>query len=142
MSSERDNIYESEKTYGDGFGAGYAQAIADADAQLRQLGDDRTIRECRQLILALVNVPYAKEEVCPRPDWTKYRVPAVRDYPTPQTKARAALAQHRLGKNPDRIWLAPACNIDERTWCEHDPGCCDECGEPSVEYRLVEKPQS
>ena len=55
---------------------------------------------------------------------------------------RAALAQHRLAKNPDRIWLAPACNIDERTWCEHDPGCCDECGEPSVEYRLVEKPHS
>ena len=48
---------------------------------------------------------------------------------------------HRLAKNPDRIWLAPACNVDERTWCEHDPGCCDECGEPSVEYRLVEKPR-
>lgn len=39
-----------------------------------------------------------------------------------------------LAPNPKRIWLAPRCMIDERTWCEDDIGCCDECGEPTVEY--------
>jgi hypothetical protein len=48
----------------------------------------------------------------------------------------------KLAENPKRIWLAPACNVDERTWCEDDMGGCDECGEPTVEYiraDLVEK---
>ncbi len=48
----------------------------------------------------------------------------------------------KLAASPKRIWLAPACNIDERVWCEDDIGCCDECGEPTVEYvraDLVEK---
>lgn len=39
-----------------------------------------------------------------------------------------------LAENPKRIWLAPRCMIDERTWCEDDIGACDECGEPTVEY--------
>lgn len=40
----------------------------------------------------------------------------------------------KLASNPKRIYLAPACNVDERCWCEDDTGCCDECGEPTVEY--------
>lgn len=40
----------------------------------------------------------------------------------------------KLADNPKRIWLAPRCMLDERTWCEDDIGCCDECGEPTVEY--------
>jgi hypothetical protein len=74
-------VYESEKTYGDGFGAGYAQAIGDADAALKSRGDDFAIRHCRQSVLALVAVQFDPDHAAPRPDWTHYRVPAVRDYP-------------------------------------------------------------
>src|SRR5580704_11165260 len=38
----------------------------------------------------------------------------------------------KLPESPRRIWLAPACQIDERPWCEDDLGCCDECGENCV----------
>lgn len=38
-----------------------------------------------------------------------------------------------LHENHERIWLSPRCE-EERTWCEDDIGCCDECGEPTVEY--------
>ena len=78
------DVYAREKTYGDGFGAGYAQAIADADAVLRKTADDFATRRHRQAVLALVGVPFEPEHAMPRPDWTKYRVPAVRDYPKPQ----------------------------------------------------------
>jgi hypothetical protein len=71
-------------TYDEGFGAGYAQAIGDADTALQKQGDDRTIRHCRQAVLALVEVPFEPDHVMPHPDWAKYRVPAVRDYPKPQ----------------------------------------------------------
>ena len=43
-----------------------------------------------------------------------------------------------VAKNHKSIWLAPVCNIDERTWCEDDPGCCDDCGLPSVKYIRVD----
>jgi hypothetical protein len=87
------DIFKDEKTYGDGYGAGYAQAIGDADAALRQRGDDRATRNCRKAILDLVNVSYDPAEVKPRPDWSKYRVPAVRDYPTP----KAAMTSTKRG---------------------------------------------
>jgi len=89
--------YENDKTYGDGFGAGYAQAVGDADAELQKCGDDFTIRRCRQAILALVRVPFDPQHAIPRPDWTKYRVPAVRDYPTPQ---RSESVPYDLSKDP------------------------------------------
>jgi hypothetical protein len=44
----------------------------------------------------------------------------------------------RLPENPKRIWLAPRCNIDERSWCEDNQGCCDDCGEPTVEYQRAD----
>jgi hypothetical protein len=44
----------------------------------------------------------------------------------------------KLADNPKKIWLQPACNMDERAWCEDDIGCCDECGEPTVEYRRAD----
>lgn len=71
-------------TYDEGFRAGYAQAIADADAVLRNRADDFETRHHRQSVLALVGVPYDPADAIPRPDWTKYRVPAVRDYPKPR----------------------------------------------------------
>ena len=43
-----------------------------------------------------------------------------------------------VAENHKSIWLAPVCNIDERTWCEDDPGCCDDCGLPSVKYIRVD----
>jgi len=44
----------------------------------------------------------------------------------------------QLAENPKSIWLAPRCNVDERTWREDDIGCCDECGEPTVKYRRAD----
>jgi hypothetical protein len=45
-------------------------------------------------------------------------------------------------KNPKVIWLAPACSCCgtiDREWCENDVwGECEECGEPSARYELVE----
>lgn len=40
----------------------------------------------------------------------------------------------KLPDSPKKIWLQPACVIDERCWSEDDIGACDECGAPSVEY--------
>ena len=40
----------------------------------------------------------------------------------------------KLMPAPDRIWLEPDCAVEERCWCEHDNGPCDECGLPWVEY--------
>ena len=77
----------SNNTYDEGFGAGYAQAIGDADAALSKRADDFATRWHRQAVLALVGVPYKPEDAMPRPDWTKYRVPMVRDYPKPRTKS-------------------------------------------------------
>lgn len=45
-----------------------------------------------------------------------------------------ALPDDKLPDNPECSWLAPRCNIDERSWCDDDIGCCDECGEPTVKY--------
>lgn len=39
-----------------------------------------------------------------------------------------------LAENHKRIWLAPRCEVDERTWCQDDQGCCDECSEEWIEY--------
>ena len=75
------SIFENDEAYAQGFGAGYAQAIGDADTALRTVGDDQTIRYCRKAILALVNVSFDPDEARPRPDWTSYRVPSVRYYP-------------------------------------------------------------
>jgi hypothetical protein len=72
-------------SYEDGFGAGYAQAIGDADAELKKSGDDRTIRHCRRAILALVRVAFKPDDAVPQPDWRNYQVSAVRDYPRPRS---------------------------------------------------------
>ena len=37
-------------------------------------------------------------------------------------------------KSPERIWLGPECQTEERYWCEDNVGCCDECGLPTIEY--------
>jgi len=63
--------------YTEGFRAGYAQAIGDADAELKRHGDDRTLRYCRRDVLALVKAEYNPEEVMPQPDWSGYSVPGV-----------------------------------------------------------------
>lgn len=47
-------------------------------------------------------------------------------------------ATEKLPDSPKTIWLAPACNVDERTWCVDDIGACDECSEPSVKYRRAD----
>lgn len=39
-----------------------------------------------------------------------------------------------FAKSHDTIWLSPECNVDERTWCSDDTGCCDDCGLPTVKY--------
>jgi hypothetical protein len=39
-----------------------------------------------------------------------------------------------LAPNPERIWLEPRCNVDERSWCIEPHPCPDECGEQPVEY--------
>lgn len=71
----------ANSTYDEGFGAGYAQAIGDVDAELKKRGDTFGLRQIRKTILALVRVRFDTEEDDPQPDWTRYRVPAVRDYP-------------------------------------------------------------
>jgi hypothetical protein len=43
---------------------GYAKAIEDADRELRAMGDDRTVRECRGKVLALIkNIKFDENEV-------------------------------------------------------------------------------
>jgi hypothetical protein len=77
------DIYREQKLYTDGFQAGYAQAIGDADAELRKHGDDPGTRQCRQAVLALVNVPFNPDEAMPRPDWTKHSVKGPAPYTPP-----------------------------------------------------------
>lgn len=41
------------------------------------------------------------------------------------------------------IWLTPKCCDDtEQTWCNFDPGPCDDCGAPSVAYVLLADAQA
>lgn len=68
------DVLHEQNLYSDGFKAGYAQAIGDADEELKKHGDSHLTRLCRRDVLALVKVPYDPEEVSPRPDWTKYSV--------------------------------------------------------------------
>lgn len=42
-------------------------------------------------------------------------------------------APDELAENHKRIWLAPRCQVDERSWCE-DSQPCDECGLDAIEY--------
>ena len=49
--------------------------------------------------------------------------------PTAQVTKRESLA-----KNHKVIWLQPRCCVDERAWCEDDPGPCEDCGMPSIKY--------
>lgn len=53
---------------------GYKDAIKHVDATLKAKGDDRSIRICRQAVLALVKVPYDPGHVMPEPDWSKLGV--------------------------------------------------------------------
>ena len=39
-----------------------------------------------------------------------------------------------LAKDYDVIWLQPRCCVDERAWCDSDPGPCEDCGLPSIKY--------
>jgi len=39
-----------------------------------------------------------------------------------------------LATDHKTIWLQPICCVDERAWCENDPGPCEECGLPSIKY--------
>ena len=39
-----------------------------------------------------------------------------------------------LAKDYDVIWLQPRCSVDERAWCDSDPGPCEDCGMPSIKY--------
>lgn len=39
-----------------------------------------------------------------------------------------------LAENHKRIWLAPLCEVDERTWCQDDQGSCEECELEWIEY--------
>ena len=48
---------------------GYMDAIRHADVHLQCVGDDRTVRECRQKVLALCGVQYEPSEVVPIPAW-------------------------------------------------------------------------
>lgn len=49
----------------------YAQAIRDADLALQQIGDDRTVRNCRKAVLSLAGVEYHTEWVITKPAWPK-----------------------------------------------------------------------
>lgn len=83
------DIYRDQNLYTDGFKDGYAQAIADADAKLRNHGDDRQIRLCRKDVLALANVTYHPEHAIPQADWSKHSGRAPTTY-TPPTHAEHA----------------------------------------------------
>ena len=48
----------------------------------------------------------------------------------PQLSFKAADAEMHTA-----IWLSPICDSGTgRTWCQHDPGPCPECGAPSIKY--------
>lgn len=70
------DVYKEQELYTDGFKAGYAQAIADADAELRKRGDDMRTRRCRRAVLSLAGVSYNIEEIEPNPDWSKRQADA------------------------------------------------------------------
>ena len=79
------DVYEEQKLYTDGFKAGYTQAIADADLALRNRGDDRATRNCRKVVLELINVEYHPEYAMPQPDWSKHSAKGPRPYTPPVT---------------------------------------------------------
>jgi hypothetical protein len=68
------DVYDKQQIYSDGFRAGYAQAIGDADEAIKSHGDDRLIRYYRRDVLALASIPFDPHEVEPTPDWTQYSV--------------------------------------------------------------------
>lgn len=39
-----------------------------------------------------------------------------------------------LAEDHQIIWLQPLCCVDERAWCQNDPGPCEDCGMPSIKY--------
>lgn len=82
------SVFEKQTIYTDGFRAGYAQAIGDADFALRKRGDDYQTRLCRRDVLALANVSYNPEHLMPVPDWSNHsgKVPAP-SFPPPTIKA-------------------------------------------------------
>lgn len=41
---------------------------------------------------------------------------------------------HDIARDHKTIWLQPRCCVDERAWCQVDPGPCEECGLPSIKY--------
>lgn len=59
----------TDESYKTGYWKAYAQAIRDADVELQKVGDDRTVRQCRKLLLALVGVEYHPEWVADNPVW-------------------------------------------------------------------------
>ncbi len=80
------DVYKQQELYTDGFKAGYAQAIADADIALRTHGDSFIIRGCRRDVLALANVSYDPLHAMPVPDWSKYTVLHPKPYSAPATQ--------------------------------------------------------
>jgi hypothetical protein len=59
----------TDDPYTDGFHAGYLQAIGDVDEAMKHIGDDRTVRRCRQVLLSFANVSFFPDHVFPQPDW-------------------------------------------------------------------------
>lgn len=47
----------------------YERGIKDADDAIKRIGDDSTVRRCRQAVLALVGVKYDPDHVMPTPEW-------------------------------------------------------------------------
>lgn len=60
--------YEDEQMNKD-YWKGYIDAIRHADTHLQCVGDDRTVRECRKVVLRLCGVEYEPREVVPIPAW-------------------------------------------------------------------------
>lgn len=94
-------VYEDQKLYTDGFKAGYAQAIGDADAALRKRGDDFQTRFCRRDVLALANVSYDPHHAMPQPDWSKHSGKEPTPYTPPRTSLPALAPFARLDDLPD-----------------------------------------
>lgn len=48
---------------------GYIDAIRHADTHLQCIGDDRTVRNCREAVLKLAGVYYNPNHLMPIPTW-------------------------------------------------------------------------
>lgn len=59
----------TDQAYKTGYWRAYAQAVRDADVEIQKIGDDRTVRNCRKALLALIGIEYHPEWVSDQPTY-------------------------------------------------------------------------